>query len=211
MIDEELPQRRARPVVHGENLVAGEALEEAVLDHLACATAELLGGLKDEVQRALPVFILSEGDSGTEQHGGVAVVTAAMHLSRRARTVGKLVLFGQRQRVHVGAQAEARPLATSQRADHTGFTDRFRNFKAVFTQDAGHQFRRGDFLECGFRVGVNQMTPVDHGVDQGLGDHDGFLFMESEVSTGQYEWRGRLPRFPCTSCAYPCRFRAWCG
>ncbi len=63
---------------------------------------------------------------GGEQHGGVAVVPAAVHQALEARLVREVVLLLHRQRVHVGAQADRAAAAVGAPAhdsDHAGLAD----------------------------------------------------------------------------------------
>ena len=104
--DGELADRQARHVVHAEHLVDAEALHHAVLDHLVAAAAAFLGRLEDDRHRAGEIARLGEIFGGAEQHRGVAVMAAGMHLAGDGRGVGLAGDLGDRQRVHVGAQAD---------------------------------------------------------------------------------------------------------
>jgi N-formylglutamate amidohydrolase len=64
--------------VKGEHGIAGEALEQALLDHHARAAAALFGGLEDEVHRAIEVPRAGELLGCAEQHRSVAVMAAAV-------------------------------------------------------------------------------------------------------------------------------------
>ena len=77
-------ERRHRPVVQTEHARRREALEQALLDHHATAAVHLLGGLKDEVHGAVEVARLGEISGGAEQHRGVAVMAARVHLAGHA-------------------------------------------------------------------------------------------------------------------------------
>ena len=84
-----LPTGRPGRVVHAEDAVAGEAVEQAVLDHRLGAAAALLGRLEDEMHGAVEVARLGEVAGGAQQHRGVAVVAAGMHAARVLRAVGE--------------------------------------------------------------------------------------------------------------------------
>ena len=92
--------------MHAEHLLGREALEQALLDHHPAARLHLLGGLEDEVDGAGEVAGLGEVARGAEQHRGVAVVAAGVHPARVPRGVGQAGRLLDRQRVHVGAQAD---------------------------------------------------------------------------------------------------------
>ena len=58
-----LAERQARAVVHAEHRLAGEALEQAVVDHRPGAADAFLGGLEDEVHRAVEAAASRRGTS----------------------------------------------------------------------------------------------------------------------------------------------------
>ena len=101
----ELADRQARHVVHAEDAVDAEALHHAFLDHLVAAAAAFLGRLEDDRHRAREVPRLGEIFRRTQQHGGVAVMAAGVHLAGNRGCVGLARGLADRQRVHVGAQA----------------------------------------------------------------------------------------------------------
>ena len=102
----EAARRHARHVVHGEDGVAGEALEQAVFDHAQrAAPAAFFGRLEDQVQRAGEVARPGQVARRAQQHGGVAVVAAGVHHAGVAAGVGQAGGLVDGQRVHVGAQA----------------------------------------------------------------------------------------------------------
>mmetsp|Transcript_70481 Transcript_70481/g.166212 ORF Transcript_70481/g.166212 Transcript_70481/m.166212 type:complete len:304 (+) Transcript_70481:1718-2629(+) len=104
-LQRELAGLHAGPVVRAEHGLHRELLEQAVLDHLAGAAAAFLGGLEDEVDRAVEVAMRGQVLGGRQQHRGVAVVATGVHAAEVAAGVRELVALGHRQRVDVGAQA----------------------------------------------------------------------------------------------------------
>ncbi|MOA54895.1 hypothetical protein D3C78_1785900 [compost metagenome] len=50
---------------------------------------------------------LCEVTRGTKQHGGVAVMSAGMHLAGKFRFIGPVGHLRHGKRIHVGAQADA--------------------------------------------------------------------------------------------------------
>jgi hypothetical protein len=77
---------------------------------------------------------------GTEQDRRMAVVAACMHLAVRAARIRQPGLLDDRQRVHVGANADAaRSVAHFERADHTGLTDTARDLPAPFLELPGNE------------------------------------------------------------------------
>ena len=167
----DLADRDAGEVVHAEDGIAGEALEEALFDHAprATAAAELLGGLEDQHDSAvapkLPTLhMLGEELGGTEQHRGMAVVAAAMHLAghgARPRQPGHLL---HRDGVHVGAQADRAPAAVThaQHAHHAGDGDAGMHLVAPGAQALGDQGAGGMLLEAELGVAVDGMAPGPH-------------------------------------------------
>ncbi len=86
--------RHARPVVRTEDGVHGAALEQAVPDHFPRAAAAFLGGLEDQVDRALEIAIPRQVPGCGQQHGGVAVVAAGVHLAGVHAGVREVVVLG---------------------------------------------------------------------------------------------------------------------
>ena len=96
-----------RRVVQAVNFVAGEFLEQSVLDHGARAAEAFLGRLEDEVHRAVEIAGFGEIARGAEQDGGVAVMAAAVKAAGNGRAPFQVGVLFHRQRVHVGAQPDA--------------------------------------------------------------------------------------------------------
>ena len=90
----ELADGEARHVVHAVDLVDGPAVHQAVLDHRLAAAAAFFGRLEDDDRRAVEIARLGEVAGGAEQHGGVAVMAAGVHLARHGRGVGLAGLLG---------------------------------------------------------------------------------------------------------------------
>ncbi len=100
-----------------------ESLHQPVLDHGLAAAAALLRRLEDHHRGAGEIARLGEIARGAQQHGGVAVMAAGVHLARHRRLVRQVGRLLDRQRVHVGAQADRlvrRALAAADDADHAG-------------------------------------------------------------------------------------------
>ena len=102
----EFADRQAGIIVHAVDFLDAEALHQAVLDHRLAAAAALLGRLEDHDRGAGEVARLGEVVRGAEQHRGVAVMAAGVHLAGHRRFVGHVVGLLDRQRVHVGAQPD---------------------------------------------------------------------------------------------------------
>jgi hypothetical protein len=85
----------------------GKQVEEAVLDHLARAALAFFGRLEHQVQRAVEVARGRQVARRAQQHGGVAVVAAGVHLAGTWLAQALAGWLDDGQRVHVGAQAQA--------------------------------------------------------------------------------------------------------
>ena len=79
--DGELADRQAGHVVHAEHLLDAEALHHAVLDHRQAAGPAFLGRLEDDGDGAREIARLGQVFRGAQQHGGVAVMAAGVHLA----------------------------------------------------------------------------------------------------------------------------------
>jgi hypothetical protein len=73
---------------------------------LPAAAPAFLGRLEDQHGRAGKTAGLRKVFRGTEQHRGVPVVAAGVHLAGRGRAVGKVRPLRDRQGVHVGPQSD---------------------------------------------------------------------------------------------------------
>ena len=189
-LERELARLQARPVVRAEHGFHRELLEQAVLHHLARAAAAFFGRLEDQVDRAVVVAVLREMLGGGEQHRRVAVVAARVHLAGARAAVREGVLLGDRQRVHVGAQADgARAAAVLQDRDDAG-----RSHAAV-DRDAPRRELRGDqvggalLLEAELGMGVD--VAPERGDLGGVGE-DGFDDLHGRLLRGQFT-RGLRP------------------
>ena len=98
-----------------------------------------------------------------EQHGGVAVVTAGMHLVGDRRGVVEFVLLLQVQRIHVGAQADRLlpRLPALQGADHAGGGEPAMDLDAPRLQLVGDDLRGPLLLEG--RLGMAMDVAADGG------------------------------------------------
>jgi len=158
--------------VHPEDPVHGEAVEQPFLDHDLAAAAQFLGRLEDDVDGAGEVARLGEVAGRTEQHGGVAVVTAGMHHARVQRRIGQTGLLDDRQGVDVGPEPDrGRPrLASADHADHACAGDAGHHLvdpelsEPVLDRTTGPVFR-----ESQFGMLVQVVTPRRH-VGMEIGD-----------------------------------------
>ena len=151
-----LADRNARPVVQAEHRLDREALEQAILDHHRRPTFRFLGRLENEGDDAVEIRMPGQVARRAEQHRGVAVMAAGVHLSLMSRVVRKLVHLDQRQGIHVGAQADhALRGPGTQNADHPGSGDAAMHFEPVALQFACNDVGGAVLVEGQFRVRVN--------------------------------------------------------
>jgi hypothetical protein len=144
--DGKMAERQARHVVHAIDLVNPEPLHHPVLDHGAAAGAALLRRLEDEQGRAGEAARLGEIARRAQKHGRVAVVAAGMHLAGHCGEPRLAAFLGDRQRVHVGPQADDRPGSAAlalEHADDTGAADPLDDLVAAeFAELRSHVGRR---------------------------------------------------------------------
>ena len=176
--DRECADRDARHIVHPVDFLNGETLHQPVPDHLAPAAAAFLGGLEDHHGGAVEIPRLGQVFGGAQKHGGMAVMAAGMHLARHFRRIGQPGLFDDRQRVHVGAQADHPALAVAappDHADNAGAADPFHHLIAAEVAQKGGDLRGGAMhLEEKFRVFVEIAAPGgDFGLQLGKAVLDG--------------------------------------
>ncbi|MNT09290.1 hypothetical protein D3C72_1440680 [compost metagenome] len=143
--------------MHAEHGLAGKAGEQAVLDHGAAARAAFLGRLKAQVHRTVEAARGLQVPRRGQQHGGVPVMAAAVHLAVVARTVLELVFLLHGQGIHVGAQHDG-PIrrAALDHAHHAGLGDAGMGFDAPAAQRVRHQLGRAVLFiaELGVHVDV---------------------------------------------------------
>ena len=152
-----------RKVMNRVNRLDRKTLEQAVVDHRPRTRAVLLGGLEDEYRAAVEIALFREISRGAEQHRGMPVVAAGVHLAVVHGAVIEFVPLVNQQRIHVGAQPERAPaLSLAQYADDAGFTDFGVHLEPEIAQQACHLVGGALFLEGEFRVAVDVMAPVPH-------------------------------------------------
>jgi hypothetical protein len=166
--DGDLAMVEVRRVVQPIDLVAGEFFEQAILEHGARAAKAFFGRLEDEVHGAVEIAGLGEITRGAEQHGGVAVMAAAVKTAGNGRAPAQIGVFFHRQRVHVGAQANAfgaRTLAL-EHADHAGAAQPAMHLDAPSLELLGDDARRAHLLETD--LGMGMKIPADRGEFVGI-------------------------------------------
>ncbi|KAG0732488.1 hypothetical protein G6F23_014269 [Rhizopus arrhizus] len=136
----ELAGLHAGPVVHAEHRFHWETLQQAVVDHALGAATAFFGGLEDHVHDAREIAVLRQVLRRGQQHGGVAIMAARVHLAFVLAGVGKGVDLLHGQRIHVGAQAHGAVagLVAADDADDARATQAAVDFDAPFFELGGH-------------------------------------------------------------------------
>ena len=83
----EIADVHAWPVMHAENTVAGEFLEQTVVDHRPGTADAFLGRLENEMHAAFEITGFGEITGGAQQHGGVPVMATGVHHAGVARAM----------------------------------------------------------------------------------------------------------------------------
>ena len=186
----DLPGVEGAEHVQAEHRLGFEVAEEALLQHflgaaLLAVRRAFLGRLEDEQYFARQVGLHRHHRFGHAHQGrGVGVVAAGVHHADGLAAEGRgdlgrerqRVAFGHRQRVHVGADRDARAgLAALEHRDHAGGGDAGLHVQAERAQVVGDEFRCAYFAVAEFRVLVDVAAPGQHFRAEpfGLGAHFG--------------------------------------
>ena len=92
--------------MHAIDFLDAEPIHHAIVDHRLSAGAAFLGRLEDDGHRAVEAPRLGKIAGRAEQHRGMAVMTAGVHLAGHFRRPWLAGLFRYRQRIHVGPHAD---------------------------------------------------------------------------------------------------------
>ena len=157
-------ERHIRRVVDAVNLPDPEPVHDAFLHHDLTAAAILFCRLED--QRHLPGKPPGFGQilRRAQKHRHMPVMPAGMHLARYLAGIGRAGQLFDRQGVHVGTQADHRPLALPLDDRHDpGLGDAGVNLvHTEFAQAIHDEGRRLMALEGQFRVFVQMPPPTLH-------------------------------------------------
>jgi hypothetical protein len=150
--------------VHAVDFVDAEAGHHAVVDHGFATGTAFFRRLENHHRGAVEIPRFGEIARRAQQHGGVAVMAAGMHLARRLGFIRQVVGLIDRQRVHVGAQADGlsrRAFAAADDADHAGAADARHHLVAAERLElVGDRGRRAMHVVHEFRMGMQVMPPV---------------------------------------------------
>ena len=165
-----LADRNARPVMQAEHRLHRKLLEQAVFDHHGGTAFRFLRWLENEHHRAVEIGLRRQMPCRTEQHGGMPVVAAGVHLAGLFRVVRKFIQFCQRQGVHVRPQADhARRVTCLEYAHHAGFRQAAMHFQTVAFQFARHDVGGARFLKGQLRMRVQIAAQGGQFVDESVG------------------------------------------
>src|SRR5436189_2938601 len=150
-------------IVQPVNLVAREFIEQSILDHGARPAESFFGRLKDEMHGTVEVAGLGEIASGAEQHGGMAVVAAAVEAAGNSRAPAQVSVLFHRKGVHVGSQADALAAGALalEYADHARAADAAMHVDAPLFHFVRDNPGSADFLEAD--LGMCVQIPADRG------------------------------------------------
>ncbi len=146
-----------------EYRIAREFIEQPVLHHgTRAGVAAFLGRLEDEHHRSIEIAMRGQVLRRPQQHGRVPIVATAVHASTDGRFVGKSIVFGHGQRIHVGTQADSLLAAPgAQNADHTSFPQPGVDFQSPAAQALRNQRGRARLLES--QLGMRMDIPSQRG------------------------------------------------
>ena len=162
--ESELSDRKTGIIVHAVDFLDAEALHQAVLDHGFAAGTSLLRRLEDHDRRAGKIARLGEIARRPEQHRGMAIVAAGMHLARYGRSIWEIVRLLDRQCIHVGAQSDDPAavvwLAAADHPNHAGAADAGHHLVAAEAfQLLGDGRRSAMHVIKELRMGMNVVPP----------------------------------------------------
>ncbi len=156
------PDRQPRPVVHPIHRRHGEAVHQPFLHHHPAAAGGFLGRLEDEIRRPVEPLRFGKIPCRSQQHGGVAVMPAGMHLPRSGRFVRDVVGLMDRKGIHVGPQADRliAAMAGAQHADHSRLRYAAMDLQPELFEFPRHEIAGPVFLEAQLRMSVKVPAPA---------------------------------------------------
>ena len=101
----ELSSGQAGTVVHAENCVAGELIEQAVRDHRFGTSDSFFRRLENEMDAAFKISRFRQIARGSQQHCRVTIMAAGVHFAVISGPVREGVGFQDRKSVHIRAQS----------------------------------------------------------------------------------------------------------
>ena len=194
-----------RHEVDGRGGVDVRVLQHARVDHGLVAAdlvgrAALLVGLEHELHAAGQLGLAAFQDAGgAQQHGGVRVVPAGVHVvGRGGEGQPRLLLDGQR--VHVGAQHETAARRRVADGGHEAARHDLFRFETDFPQTLGHVGRRLREVEPDFGMLVQPAAVGDDVAFQRFGffQDTRHTMMPPSLEAGGAPLRWGIPSVACT-------------
>ncbi|MNV30449.1 hypothetical protein D3C71_1217160 [compost metagenome] len=158
----QMPDGVTRHVMHGEDRITRKPFEQSVLQHFPGTTQPLFRRLENQVHGAIECPCPGQVLTRRQQDGGMSVVTAGMHDTVYPAGIRQTGGFLDRQRIHVGAQANGPTLAIFQGGNDPGLAHPGADLKAPLSQTRGNPLTGGEFFKTQLRVRVNAVTYRDH-------------------------------------------------
>ena len=114
---------------------------------------QLLGGLEDQPNTDRQLGHRVQRERRAEQHRGVRVVAAGVRDVGHHRGVGHSGAVGHRQRIHIGAQRDARAVLGTEVADQAGAAGKHLRVQPGVGELGGDELRGGELLAARARDG----------------------------------------------------------
>ncbi len=150
-------------VVHAEDRIHREALEQTVLDHGDRAAHDFFGGLEDQVDRAVERTSARQVLRSPQQHGAMTVMTAGMRLAFDGALVVAVIRLLHGEGVGIGTQADRLlAVAAAHPGHHARLADAFGDLVSPLPQQAGDVAGRLVLVERDLGVAVHVVTPGLH-------------------------------------------------
>ena len=139
--------------MEAEIAVGGEFFEKTVRNHGRTASAAFFSRLEDKNDRAAETARGGKVPGGGQQRRDVAVMPAAVEGAGVHGGMRKSIGFAHRERVHVGAKADAAfAAAVAQDADDPCLADSLVHLDAPAAEFLGDDARRAGFFIGNFRM-----------------------------------------------------------
>ena len=154
-----MPDRQPWAVMQPINRIAGEAFKQPIRQHGLRAAPAFFRRLENEMHRAIEIAGFRQITRGGQQHGGMPIMPAAMHLAFNAGFMREAIGFRHGQRIHIGTNPKpALAVPVPQHAYHTGLANAAMHLNPPGSEAFGNQRAGPHFLKPQFRMGV-EITP----------------------------------------------------
>src|SRR6266702_1978090 len=155
----EVARRHTWPIMDAEHCIYRKLDEQTIVDHCLCAGAALFGGLENEHDRAVKFAVFCQMPRCAEEHRGMPIVAACVHLSVVLRAMIEAIQFLNRQGVHVSAESNrARTFAALQYTDDACLAQSTVSFDAPELKVPRNQICCCCLFITQFRVGMDRSS-----------------------------------------------------